>query len=140
MPSKARTSTLSAALAATLALSALAASPCRASDAAAPKPGGVYPLTPGMYVAEGSDCASAANAALRQYDGKGIGSAHTHACRVKIRTRTGDTYVVDQSCIDAGVGPAPRSSERQTIQVSDARTFVQTVGKDATTYHYCPAP
>jgi hypothetical protein len=126
-----------------LALGLLIASTAHASnagDATAPRPGGVYPLAAGMYVAQGSDCASAANAALREYDGKGIGSAHTHACKVTLRAHTGNTYIVDQSCIDAGAGPAPRSSERQTVRIVDAHTFVQTIGKDATTYHYCPAP
>lgn len=106
---------------------------------AAPAPGGVYPLMPGMYVAQGSDCAAPPNAALRQYDGKGIGSAHTHACRATVRAHVGKTYTVEQSCIDAGAGPAPRTSERQRIVVRNARTFVQTVGDGDTTYHYCPA-
>lgn len=127
-------------MATALALGLLTASASRAGYADAPKPHGVYPLIPGMYVAQGSDCASAANAALRQYDGKGIGSAHTHACRVVLRAHDGNRYVVDQSCIDAGVGAGPRFSERQTVQVRDARSFVQTIGKEATVYHYCPAP
>jgi hypothetical protein len=128
------------ALVATLALDMLAVPASRAIGADAPKPGAVYPLVPGMYVAEGSDCASAANAALRQYNGKGIASAHTHACKVTIRSRVGKAYIVDQSRIDVGDGAGPRFSERQTIQVRDVRTFVQTVGTDVTTYHICPAP
>jgi hypothetical protein len=93
---------------------------------------------PGIYVAEGSECGSPANAAIRQYDGKGISTAHTHACKATVRKRKGSNYTVDQSCIDAGAGPAPRRVERQQVTVADALTFKQTIGKDATTYRYCP--
>lgn len=103
-----------------------------------PKPGGVYRLKPGIYVAQGSDCASPANAAIRQYDGRGIGTAHTRACKATIRARKGNRYTVDQSCIAAGAGPAPRETQRQQVWIRDALTFTQTIGRDATTYRYCP--
>lgn len=93
-----------------------------------PKPVGVYRLKPGIYVPKGESCRDPANAVIRQYDGRGISGAHSSACRVKILSRRGNRYVVDQSCIDAGVGPAPRSTERQTI----------TIRGPATTYSYCP--
>lgn len=105
-------------------------------DTSAP-PGGVYRLKPGIYVAKGSDCGAPANAAIRQYDGKGISTAHTRACKAVVRTRQGSTYTVDQSCIDAGAGPAPRVVQRQRVAVHDALTFTQTIKGNATRYGYC---
>jgi len=114
-------------------------------DTSAP-PGGVYRLKPGIYVAKGSNCASPANAALLKYDGRGLSGAHTRACSVTVRSRahsrTGirevSTYTVDQSCIDAGAGPAPRSSQRQQVAVRDALHFTQTIKGRATSYAFCP--
>jgi hypothetical protein len=116
-----------------------AAATAWASVDTSPKPGGVYRLKPGIYVAQDSPCETAPNAAIRKYDGKGIGTAHTHACKAAVRSRKGDTYVVDQTCIDAGMGPGKRFTERQRIRVQDALTFTQSAGRDGTTYRYCPA-
>jgi len=110
-----------------------------ASVDTSPKPGGVYKLKPGIYVAQDSACASAPNAAIRQYDGRGIASAHTRACTAKVRVRKGQRYTVDQTCIDAGAGPGRREVQRQQVWVRDALTFTQTIGANATTYRYCPA-
>lgn len=109
-----------------------------ASVDTSPKPGGVYQLKPGIYVAKGSDCGSPANAAIRQYDGKGLSTAHTRACKVTVKSRKRSTYTVDQSCIDAGAGPAPRVVQRQQVVVQDALTFTQVIRGDRTTYQYCP--
>lgn len=105
-------------------------------DTSAP-PGGVYRLKPGIYVSEGTPCGAPANAAIRQYDGKGISTAHTRACKAVVRSRKGSTYTVDQSCIDAGAGPAPRLVQRQQVRVHDALTFTQTIKGNATRYGYC---
>jgi hypothetical protein len=116
----------------------LAAAHAAASvDTTAP-PGGVYRLKPGIYVAEGTDCAAPANAAIRQYDGKGLSTAHTRACKVVVRTRKGSSYTVDQSCIDAGAGPAPRVVQRQQVVVQDALHFTQAIKGNRTRYAYCP--
>ena len=116
----------------------LAASHATASvDTTAP-PGGVYKLKPGIYVAEGSDCTAPANAAILQYDGKGLSGAHSRACKVTVRSRKGRRYTVDQSCIDAGAGPAPRSVQRQQVVVWDALNFTQTIKGRSTSYFYCP--
>ncbi len=109
-----------------------------ASVDTSPKPGGVYRLKPGIYVAKGESCRSPANAVIRHYDGRGISGAHSRACRVTIRSHRGNRFVVDQSCIDAGSGPAPRSTERQTVTVRDSLTFTQATGGTGTTYRYCP--
>jgi len=103
-----------------------------------PNPGGVYRLKPGTYVQKDVPCGSAPNAAIRQYDGRGISGAHTRACRARILSRRGSRYDVRQSCIDAGAGPAPRSTERQTVSVADALTFTLKTRGSGTTYRYCP--
>lgn len=123
-----------------LVLAALAVGvPAIASVDRSPKPGGVYRLKPGIYVQKGVSCASAPNGAIRQYDGRGISDPHSRACRARVLARKRDRYTVMQSCIDAGAGPAPRVSQRQTVTVPDALTFtIQTRGP-ATTYRYCPA-
>lgn len=121
-----------------LAASAIIALPASASvDRSAP-PGGVYKLKPGIYVADGSSCEQPANAAIRQYDGHGISTAHTRACQAKILSRKGAAFSVSQSCLDAGAGPAKRFTERQIIRVRDALTFDQGNGRTTTGYRYCP--
>lgn len=107
-------------------------------DHSAP-PGGVYRLKPGIYVARGSDCGSPANAAILRYDGKGLSGAHSRACRARILRRDKRHYTVEQSCIDAGAGPASRSTQGQDIYVSDALTFRQVIGRNSSTYRYCAA-
>lgn len=116
----------------------LAATHAAASVDTSTPPGGVYRLKPGIYVAAGADCTAPANAAIRQYDGHGLGTAHTHACKATVRTRRGRTYTVDQSCIDAGTGPAPRFNQRQQVVVHDALNFTQTIKGAAVRYAYCP--
>lgn len=127
---------ISSLVAATVVLSTC---PANASGDASRPPSGVYPLKPGIYVQKGVDCGSPPNAAIRQYDGRAISTAHTRACVARVLSRKGKTYSVRQSCIDAGAGSAPRISERQTIEVSDALTFRLRARGPATTYRYCPA-
>lgn len=110
----------------------------RASVDTTPPPGGVYRLKPGIYVARGSSCEAPPNAAIRQYDGRGLATAHSRACRVDVRARKGPRVTVDQSCIDSGAGPGRRAVQRQQVLVHDALTFTQTIGGAAATYRYCP--
>ena len=104
-----------------------------------PKPGGVFALKPGVFVAKGQDCADPANAGMRIYDGKGIHGSATHACVAKIIKKTGKRYVVDQSCIDTPAGDGPRTIARESILIQDALTFVAGEGVKATSFTYCPA-
>ncbi|SFR83832.1 hypothetical protein [Sphingomonas jatrophae] len=121
-------------------LAALAATlPAAASVDTSPPPGGVYRLKPGIYVRQGVACGDAPNAAIRRYDGRGIADAHSRACRARVLARKGNRYTVSQSCIDAGAGPAPRVTERQTVTVADALTFAVRTRGPAATYRYCPA-
>lgn len=121
-----------------LAAALAGASTAWASVDTTPKPGDVYRLKPGIYVAQGSECASPANAAIRQYDGKGISTAHTRACTAAVQGKKGNTYTVVQTCIDAGVGPGHRVTQRQQVIVRDALSFTQVVNKSRTAYRYCP--
>ncbi|WP_337268542.1 hypothetical protein [Oryzifoliimicrobium ureilyticus] len=98
----------------------------------------VYPLKEGIYVQDGSDCRSAPNAAIRAYDGRGISDPHSRACRARIISKDGDRYTVDQSCLDAGAGPAKRVSERQTIIIADMTTFQLIQGRAKTKFRFCP--
>jgi hypothetical protein len=96
------------------------------------------PLQPGVYVATGSDCGAPANAGLRFYDGTGISGSATHDCRTRVIARRGDTFEVEQSCIDVPAGPGPRSSEPQTIIVHDARDFTLATADESTRFRHCP--
>lgn len=115
-----------------------AATAATASVDTSAKPGGVYRLKPGLYVQQGVACASAPNAAIRRYDGRGISTAHTRACRARILSRRGSSFEVNQSCLGAGAGPAPRFDERQTVSIADALTFTLKARGKGTTYRYCP--
>jgi hypothetical protein len=98
---------------------------------------GVYHLRPGIYVARGADCGEPPNAAIRLYDGKGLNTAHTHACNVVIRSAHGASYAVEQTCVDSGEGPGARFTERQEVTVQGDARFTQRVAGVATTYQYC---
>ena len=99
--------------------------------------GGVLPLKHGIFVAADVSCGDPPNAAIRRYDGQGLSGAHTRACRAKVLSKRGSTYEVDQSCIDAGAGPAPRSSERQTITIADNLDFTLTREAGSQRFKYC---
>jgi membrane-bound inhibitor of C-type lysozyme len=104
-----------------------------------PDLGGVLPLKHGIFVAADVDCGDPPNAAIRRYDGVGLSGAHTRACRAKVLSRRGATYEVDQSCIDAGAGPAPRSSERQTITIANNLEFTLKREAGSQRFKYCAA-
>ena len=112
--------------------------PAMASVDTTPKPGGVYKLKPGIYVAEDAQCEDASNATIRQYDGRGISTAHTRACTVRVRGQVRNRYTVEQSCIDAGAGHGRRQVQRQQVTVRSNLEFTQTIGRDSTAYRYCP--
>lgn len=101
--------------------------------------GGVLPLKHGIFVASDVDCGSPPNAAIRRYDGVGLSGAHTRDCRATVLAHKGRAYEVDQSCIDAGSGPAPRSSERQTIVIENNLEFTLRRAAGEQTFKYCAA-
>lgn len=96
------------------------------------------PLKPGIYVAKGSTCQDPPNAAIRDYDRRSFATSSTRTCRARVVTRRGTTYRIEQSCIDAGRGPAPRVIDRFAVSVEDAITFRLRRGGGVTEYRYCP--
>jgi membrane-bound inhibitor of C-type lysozyme len=101
--------------------------------------GGVLPLKHGIFVASDASCGDPPNAAIRRYDGQGLSGAHTRACRAKVLSKKGAAYEIEQSCLDAGAGPAPRSSERQTIVVANNLEFTLRRAAGEQTFKYCAA-
>ena len=101
--------------------------------------GGVLPLKHGIFVSADIPCSDPPNAALRRYDGDGLSGAHTHACRIKIVGQRGKYYDIEQSCIDAGQGPGPRSTEAATIEIQDNLTFTLKRGGAGEAFRYCAA-
>jgi len=101
--------------------------------------GGVLPLKHGIFVASDVRCEDAPNAAIRRYDGRGLSGAHSRACRAKVLSQRGKTYEIEQSCIDAGAGPAPRSTERQTIVIDNNLDFVMRRKAGEQRFRYCAA-
>lgn len=121
-----------------LAALALATGPATASVDPSPKPGGIYRLKPGIYVARGSSCEEPANAAIRRYDGRGISTPHSSLCRARVLSRKGQTYRVSQTCAGDGQGGGKPTTERQRVQVQDALTFSIATGGPSISYRYCP--
>lgn len=97
-------------------------------------PASPLPLAKGNYVQSNASCKDPAFAVMRSYDGIGLGDPHSHACRARVLARHGRHYAVANSCINAGVGPAPRSTERLDLTVLSHRSFA--VGD--TPYRLCP--
>ncbi len=101
--------------------------------------GGALPLKHGIFVSADISCSDPPNAALRRYDGEGLSGAHTHACRIRVLAKHGSSYDVEQSCIDAGQGPGPRSSEKATIDIQDNLTFTLRRSGAVEAFRYCSA-
>ncbi len=94
---------------------------------------GTLPLQRGVYVIEGSGCASPANAVVRIYNGTGLSGSSTRECRTTVRSQDGSRYEVDQSCENTYDGT--RTSESQTITVSGDQHFVLGSAR----YGLCPS-
>ena len=109
-----------------------------ASVDTSPKPGGIYRLKPGTYVADSAACEAATSADVRTYDGQGIATARSRACKARVLTRKGSRYTVEQSCTDTGTGQGRKRTERQKILVNTALDFTQTVEGRSASYRYCP--
>ncbi len=97
----------------------------------------VLPLKHGIYVDSSQSCKSPANAGIRQYDGSGLNTAHTHGCVLQVRAKKGINYVLAQRCIDAGTGKAPFVDEEMNVSVLSEEKFLLKKGKTSTRFHYC---
>lgn len=126
--------------AALLAMALCNVAPANASVDTTPAPGGVYKLKPGTYVAEDTQCEAASKGSIRQYDGRGISTATTRACTVRVRGQVRNRYTVEQSCVATGAahGHGRRQVQRQQVTVRSNLEFTQTIGRDSTAYRYCP--
>jgi glyoxylase I family protein len=100
----------------------------------------ILPLKHGIYVDASQSCTDPANAGIRQYDGTGLNTAHTHGCVLQVRARKGATYTVAQRCIDAGTGQAPFVDEEMEVSVVNEGKFLFKKGKTTTPFHYCSSP
>lgn len=96
------------------------------------------PLTPGVYVMVGTDCAAPPNAAIRVYTGRGLQGSATRECRMTIEGRQRNMFSVAQSCIDTYSGE--RTTARQTLTLLDAGRFrLREEGEDhSPLYRLCP--
>lgn len=90
------------------------------ASAPADKPSRV-PLTPGVYVLEGTTCENPANAAWRVWDGRGLSGSNTQACRAQIMSRSGDTFTLRNSCENTYDGL--RTDETLAMTVTDQVHF-----------------
>ncbi|TPW27715.1 hypothetical protein [Pararhizobium mangrovi] len=79
------------------------------------------PLTPGVYVLEGTSCENPANAAWRVWDGRGLSGSSTRACRATILSQDGKTYTLRNSCENTYDGS--RSDETIAMTVTDQVHF-----------------
>lgn len=79
------------------------------------------PLTPGVYVLQGTSCQNPANAAWRVWDGKGLSGSSTRACRAAILSLDDKTYTLRNSCQSTYDGS--RSDETLAMTVTDQVHF-----------------
>ena len=109
-----------------------------AGDASpAAKTTAALPLHKGTYVTEDSSCGDPPLAALLFYNGQGFDGAHSHACRAHVVKRRGNLVTLANSCIDAGVGEAPRTTLPRTVKLIDANHFAVRSKTGDLIYRHC---
>lgn len=96
-------------------------------------------LHQGTFVAADASCGDPPLAALLVYNGRGFDGAHSHACRARVVARQADQVTLANSCIDAGVGPAPRTTLPLTLKLVDGDHFVVRSDTGDQAYRRCPA-
>lgn len=102
-----------------------------------PKSGGVHRLKPDIYAPIGVSCTSVPNVVAERYDGRGLSTAHTRACRERILSIVRSRHVAAQSCIANEARQARQTVERQNVVVSDALSFkLRTPDSRSTCQHY----
>ena len=84
---------------------------------------GLPALQHGIYVAKPYPCKGAPNAAIRQWDGKGLSGAHSSQCTTRVLSRTGATYKLSTSCAAMGDG-TPDSSGFKDVLTLTRRSMV----------------
>ncbi|MEE7490549.1 hypothetical protein MOTC310_08680 [Methylobacterium oryzae] len=82
------------------------------------------PLSHGNYVQADLACGGAPLAALRTYDGQGLGGPHDSKCVSKIIDARGKTYKIATSCAAAGDGsPVVPTTTSETVIVQSRGSF-----------------
>lgn len=99
------------------------------------------PLKRGTYVTDSASCKNPALADIQVFDGAGFSGAHSHDCKATVRQQNGLMFVVENTCVGAGTGDAPKWTERDTIIVQDDEHYQKKVSDDTspTALKYCPA-
>lgn len=103
----------------------------RVADAGA----GPLGLMKGVYTSS-DDCGSIANAGLRIYDGVGLNGSATKTCRIKVTSRSGQTYNIANDC--AATYNGKRSTQTFAVKVSGSSRFTLSNGETGT-FNFCPA-
>lgn len=98
---------------------------------------GPLPLTPGVYVVGGENCANPSNAGIRIYDGLGLSGSQTKACRLTVTSHDGATFQADNSCIDTYSDQ--RTSSAVSLRIPDATHFTIGEAGRSASYRLCPA-
>ncbi len=98
---------------------------------------GPLPLTTGVYVVGGENCANPSNAGIRIYDGRGLSGSQTKACRLTVNSRDGAAIQADNSCIDTYSGQ--RTSSAVSLRIPDATHFTIGEAGRSASYRLCPA-
>jgi hypothetical protein len=101
------------------------------------------PLSHGSYVQADLACEGAPLAALRTYDGQGLGGPHDSKCVSKIVDAHGKTYTIATSCAAAGDGsPVAPTTTSETVFVQSRRSFKIADGSSGdqggVSYKLCP--
>lgn len=94
------------------------------------------PLARGAYVERGADCAGAANAVTRDYNGQGIGSSKAGQCTGTVLAHIRRRYTVRQSCVQYGGPRQYRATGNVKVRVDSPRSFTDL--KTGAHYRLCP--
>lgn len=79
------------------------------------------PLPEGVYVKQGVSCQQPPQTAFRIYDGSGIGSHTTRACRLTFEESDGETFRGENSCENVVYGL--RTDTRLSVQILGPESF-----------------
>ena len=98
--------------------------------------GDALPLKRGMFVLEGVECQEPYSAAILNFVGNGLNTAHVYGEIRRVR-KSGQNYVITQRVMgDGGVGGNLRGLHKTALRIhSPTRFTVQDDG--ARTYRYC---
>lgn len=104
--------------------------------AASPALADTLPLARGAYVERGADCAGAANAVTRDYNGQGIGSSKAGQCTGRVLAQFRRRYTLRQNCVQYGGPRQVRANENVKVRVDSPRSFTDL--KSGAHYRLCP--